>query len=279
METPNHKKILYIEPHTTDCLNQFHEEYFNRNALPGFKVEVRNIEYGGEIQTCSYYFSISIPFIIEEVIKAQKEGFGCAIIGCFGNPGVREAREVVNIPVVGPGEACVHLACQLGERLSILIAGALIHHNDMKLSERYFHQYYAAVIREMRLLGLSEKIVSVRATGSPVVESVCAFAGPDADDEYKLLREQGIKAIEEDGADVLILGCTGMTGISEKMQQELYVPVVDSTLVSLKLAETLINLNLSHSKLSYPFTNVGAEKGLIHYPFGLKGYHGHINTE
>ena len=86
--------------------------------------------------------------------------------------------------------------------------------------------------------------------------------------------EQGKKAIE-DGADVLVLGCALMTGIAEKLQEELGVPVVDSSLAALKIAEMLISMNLTHSTLSYPFTSIKADKCLLLYPPTLKGYHGY----
>lgn len=87
--------------------------------------------------------------------------------------------------------------------------------------------------------------------------------------------EQGKKAIEEDGADVLVLGCALMMEVAEKLQESLGVPVVDPTLAALKVTEMLISMKLKHSHLSYPFTNVQADKCTILYPPSLKGYHGY----
>jgi hypothetical protein len=74
---------------------------------------------------------------------------------------------------------------------------------------------------------------------------------------------------------VLLLGCALMMGIADKLQKDLGVPVVDSTLTALKVAEMLISMKLNHSPLSYPFVNVGADKCSILYPPSLKGYHGY----
>lgn len=62
--------------------------------------------------------------------------------------------------------------------------------------------------------------------------------------------EQGKKAIEEDGAEVLILGCTGMTGMAQKLSEALGVYVIDPLPTAVKLAETLVSLKLSQSKLT-----------------------------
>jgi allantoin racemase len=91
----------------------------------------------------------------------------------------------------------------------------------------------------------------------------------------KALLKQGRKAIEEDGADVLVLGCALMMGVADILHEELGVPVVDSTLSALKVAEMLISMKLNHSPLSYPFVNVKADECTMVYPPSLKGYHGY----
>ena len=58
--------------------------------------------------------------------------------------------------------------------------------------------------------------------------------------------------MNEDGAEVLVLGCTGMTGMAERLSHELNVPVIDPIPTAVKLAEMLVGLGLSHSKLAFP---------------------------
>jgi allantoin racemase len=84
-------------------------------------------------------------------------------------------------------------------------------------------------------------------TGIPVLE-----LQKDPDATFHALAEEGRKAIELDGAEVLILGCTGMTGMAEKVSKELGVFVVDPLPTAIKFAETLVSLGLSHSKIAYP---------------------------
>jgi allantoin racemase len=82
------------------------------------------------------------------------------------------------------------------------------------------------------------------------------------DDHARLLRalvDQSVKAVEEDGAHVIILGCTGMAGLAREVEKGLNkrgigdVPVIDPGILALKIAEALADMGLSHSKRSYPF--------------------------
>jgi allantoin racemase len=276
------KKILYIQPSVGDKLNP-PDDNFNRMVReslekylsPGFEIAVRGIQYGGELPSCGYYASVAIPYIVEEILQGEKDGFAGVIVGCFGNLAVNEAREVVRIPVVGPGAAACHIGCLLGDKISIITTGARIQHKDLKLNEKYHHEFYADIRREIIAQGLLGRVASIRATNRSSSGGTAAFVKDGLASEVKALLEQGRKAIEEDGADVLILGCALMMGVSDQLQKDLAVPVVDPTLAALKVTEMLISMNLQHSVLAYPFKNVEADQCPIIYPPTLKGYHGY----
>ncbi len=77
-------------------------------------------------------------------------------------------------------------------------------------------------------------------------------------DLAKALVSESIKAIDEDGAHVIVLGCTGMTGLSqavrEGMAEQGYdAPVVDPLIAAIKLARTMVEMDLTHSKKTYPY--------------------------
>lgn len=266
------KKLLYVQPSATNKYNDMVQDSLDRYTDSGFKAVVRNIEYGGDVPSCKYYACVSVPYMIEEILKGEKEGYSGVIIGCFGDPGIDEAREVVSIPVVGIGAAACHIACLLGDEISIITTGDGVQHKNLKLNEKYHHQFYKEIRRKLQLQGLLDRVVSIRTYMSSVDENAAPADEGIAD--VDALLEQGRKAIEEDGADVLVLGCAFMMGVADKLQEFLGVPVVDSTLAAVKVTEMLISMNLKHSVLAYPFNNVGAEKTSILYPPTLKGYHG-----
>lgn len=274
------KKILYVQPSVSDEQNKDSSErlneiqqYLDANTSPGYKVNFKYITCGGELPTSEYYISVSAPYIVEEVLKCEQEGYKGVIIGCFGNLAVRESREVVRIPIVGPGEAACHIACLLGERIAIVTTGAGIEHKNFTLNEKYHHQFYLSIRRELQAQGLLDRFVSIRTTNLSSAGGLAALTAESLDYEIRALLDQGRKAIEEDGADVLVLGCALMIGVADRLQEELGIPIVDPTLTSIRVAEMLISMNLSHSVLSYPFTNVEADKCPIIYPPALKGYH------
>jgi len=242
-------------------------------ASPGYEVVVRNIKYGGELPNSKYHVCVSVPYIVEEILKGERDGYSAAIVGCFGDPGVDEAREVVGIPVVGISAAACHIACLLGNTISIITTGARIRHKNLKLSEKCHHEFYVSIRRNIQAQGLLDRVVSIR-THRSAVDGADASLSEDPTDVKGLL-EQGRKAIEEDGADVLVLGCAFMMGVADRLQNELGVPVVDSTLAAVRVTEMLISMNLKHSTLAYPFKNVEADKCPIRYPPTLKGYQGY----
>lgn len=190
------------------------------------------IERGPSSIECRYDEVLAMPEIVKRVKEAEDEGVDACVVNCFGDPGVRAAREVVNIPVLGPCESSLLVATSLCDRFSVVTVlksvGGLIEENA-------------------RISGLSGKLASVRAVDIPVLE----LHGNNEKTAVALF-EEGKKALEEDGAEVIILGCTGMTGMAERLSKELGVQVIDPLPTAVKLAETLVSLGLSHSKLAFP---------------------------
>jgi allantoin racemase len=93
---------------------------------------------------------------------------------------------------------------------------------------------------------LGKNIVSIYPEGLTVLE-----LSNDPKKTYDVLLANAKKALE-DGADVLILGCTGLTGYAKKLQKEIKVPVLEGEGLALNLAQTMVDLNISQSKKAYP---------------------------
>jgi allantoin racemase len=62
------------------------------------------------------------------------------------------------------------------------------------------------------------------------------------------LEAESRRALEEDGAEVICLGCAGMAGINEVLQKRLGVPVIDGVAASIAYLNALVRCNLSTSK-------------------------------
>lgn len=198
------------------------------------QVEVVDVPDGPASIESSYEELMAVPATLEGIRKAEADGYDAVIVGCFGDPGLEAARELVSIPVIGPGEASLLLAASLGHRFSVIT----ILENVIASQE---HQAFRA--------GVLAKLASVRATDIPVLSLM-----KDREATLNRVIEVGRQAIEKDRADTLILGCMTMSflGVAEEVSDALGVPVINAGRAALKAAESLVSMNMYHSKRAFP---------------------------
>ena len=208
------------------------EEMLAQYAWPGTEISVDCIPKGPESIESFYDEVLACPYVAEMAIQAEKDGFDAVIVYCGSDPAVDAAREVVDIPVIGPGKASKLVASDLGYRFSVLtVLETCVVHDREAVYEKGFSP---------------ERLASVRAIGIPV-----SNVRSDMDKSLDALVEAGKKCLE-DGADCLVLSCLGMAGLGEKLQERLGVPVIDPAPVAVQYAQTLVRLNLSSSRIAYP---------------------------
>ena len=203
-------------------------------AASDTQVDIADVDEGPASIESLYEEYLSIPNTIEKILEAEKAGYDAAILGCYGDPGLDAAREVTKqMVVVGPGEAGVMAAATCGHRFSIITVTASI---------------VNALEHLVVKTGVGKKLASVRAIKIPVLE-----LANDREGTVRRLIEEGGKAIDEDRADTLILGCMsmGFLGVAEEMSERLGVPVINPGRTSLKMAEALVGAGLVHSKVAY----------------------------
>ncbi len=173
----------------------------------------------------------AIPYILDEIKRAEKEGYDAVTIDCAGDPFPRAIKETATIPVVIGGEASRLLAMVLGDKFSVITvlpSGCDLFRHNVEAS------------------GMGSRLASVRAIDMPVLELLDHEKAKDA------ILNEAKKAIEEDGAHVIILGCAGMSSILTYVQQQLQVPVIDPGGAAIKIAESLVALRLTQSKHCFP---------------------------
>jgi allantoin racemase len=220
------------------------EDYLNRHASGGTTVTVRETDSGPASVESSVEEYLSVPGLLEAAPRLESEGFKAIIVGCFGDPGLAPARELVTIPVVGPGQASGHIAAQLGLRFSVLTV---------------VDEVVPAIRRQMRSHGLDGFIADVRAVDVPVLEL------RERAEEVLGTLEGEARAGMADGADAFVLGCMtmGFLDVARALQKRIGVPVVNPVLASLKTAETLVALGTSPSRLAYPAPRKGAAAATV----------------
>ncbi len=228
-------KIKVIVPVTTKEFVAPTREEVEKFASKGTEIDVEAIEYGTASIESSYDEMLVAPGIIKVAEKAQSDGFDGVITDCMCDPALDALREKLDIPVVGPGSISMLCAADLAHRFSIVT----VLENALTVFEN----------RVMEV-GLGSKLASVRFINIPVL---------DLTDVKKLtsaLVDESIKAIAEDGAHAIVLGCTGMLGVADDLSDALKkkgygVPVIYPVAVAVKYLEMLIALGLKQSKKTY----------------------------
>lgn len=209
-------------------------QFLRHAAHPQATVEVWDVRDGPSSIESMYEEYLSVPGALARIQEAEATGFDGVILGCFGDPGVDAARELVRIPVVGPGEAGMLFAASLGHRFSIItILDSVIH----------------PLRRLARDVGVETKLASVRAVNIPVLE-----LSHDRQGTFQRMLEAGRLARDVDGADTLVLGCMTMAFLGEHraLSEALDVPVVNPVHASLALVQSLVAMGVAHSKRAFP---------------------------
>jgi allantoin racemase len=226
-------RIKNIIGNSNPCVMAEGIRSIRQNAV-GEKVELTivGIGKGPTGLECTFEEAIAAPHILDQVVLAEKEDYHAVTLDCAGDPVLFAARERVNIPVVGPGEAGMLFAMGLGERISVITVSPTIHW----------------IRRNMKTYGFSNRIASVRG----VTISLRGLI-EEKEQTQRILVETGRTTVEEDGAEVILLGCTGMSAYASELTKVLGIPVLDPAACALKMAVDLVEMGLSHSKRSYPF--------------------------
>lgn len=228
-------KLKVIIPNSgmdRNTLNQ-REEMLSKYAMPSTIISVDCISGGPESIESAYDEVLAGPYILKGVMKAEADRYDAVIIYCGSDPSVAAAREITDIPVIGPGKASQLVALSLGHKFSVLtVLDCCVPRDEEAVYEK----------------GIDfGRLASVRSIGIPVSD-----VRDDMNATFEALRLAGKKCIEEDGAQCLVLSCLGMAGMGERLTAALGIPVLDPAPISVKWAEMLVATGQTQSKLAYP---------------------------
>lgn len=226
-------RILLLNPIVSELFDTVPEAYLKPKLDSRFELIVENLKFGTETIESSYDEALTAPFVAEKAIDAEQRGLSAMIISCFLDPGLKAAREVVRIPVIGAGESAMLTALLLGDSFSILDVGGGVY-------------YQRTAPWRVRELGLSSRFRSALGTSLSVED-----LGSNSDQVASELVNAARKLIEQDEPDVLVLGCTGLTSLAPRIAESLSIPVVDASLAALTAAQSCVLNGWSHSLRSY----------------------------
>lgn len=192
----------------------------------------------GQVMTLadSYYdMTLMEMAVIEAGMRAEEEGFDAVCINTVSDSGLSALRSRLSIPVLAPGQSSFHLASMLGHKFSILTM---------------WPRWYPLYRKTLKEYGLESRLASIRSIDvRPDAEAL--LAGKE-EVVFAKLEEVARQAVEEDGADVIVLGSTTMHQSHAYLASRLPVPVLNPGVVAYKMCELFLDLGLAQSKLAYP---------------------------
>ena len=215
-------KILWIDPIVEDQLYTDALASAFMTAKRGDSViDIVSLPAGKRPRHLRYhaYEALVMADIVTTVYRFAAD-YDAFIIGCFYDLALREAREVSGRAIVAaPCQASAAIAAQLGNTFSVLVGARKAISKMRENIHNYGHGQ-----RLMSMLPLDMAVLDFQAQAERTLDA--------------MLR-QGRLAVERDGAEVIVLGCSAEVGFHDVLQSELGVPVIDSALAPLKYAEML----------------------------------------
>jgi allantoin racemase len=202
---------------------------------PDTEVECIPVRNSATLVDCYYEDLVFDMYIAEAGLRAEEEGYDAVIMDTVSDSGMYALRSRLSILVIGPGLVSYAVGIILGKKFSIVT-----------MWDKWTHLYE----KNLAVYDLGQKCASVRAVNIPPdVEAL--FTGKE-EEMFAKLTEEGRKAIEEDGADVILLGSTTMHQAGDYMSAHLPAPVINPGPVAIKLTEAFVQLGLTQSKVAFP---------------------------
>jgi allantoin racemase len=222
-------RILVVNPNTSSSMTASIGAAARAVAAPSTEIVAVNPSSGPASIEGYFDEAFAVPGMLEEVLKGERAGAKGFVIACFDDTGLEAARAAASAPVVAIGEAAFHLASLIAHRFSVVTT---------------LSRSIAPIEANLVKYGLDRRCAKVRACEVPVL----ALEDPASGARAKLSAEIG-RALSEDHADAIVLGCAGMAELAASLAREHGVPVIDGVAAAVKLVEALASLGLLTSKL------------------------------
>ncbi len=232
-------KILYLMPGTgmPDDEIERRTDIVNSITRYGTTVTVNEVGEGPLSIESTIEADISIGPMLKKLLEVREEGtYDAAIIGCAGDPGLVAARELMDIPVIGPAESSYHFACMIADRFGIMTPPTAGRESEGRVR---------AKLREM---GLESRLASVVFSHTSIAE----MWGRNRDVIISEI-SRGVEGARRKGAGCVVLGCMSMAFLLiDEVVGTPDVPIINPLKTAIKTAEMFVDLGAMHSRESYP---------------------------
>ncbi len=157
------------------------------------------------------------------LVRTYENDYDAFIVACHCDPNLDLLKECSSKPVIGIGEASIKIASMIGHKFSVVSTAMHSVPNKEDLINHY---------------GLSGSLASIRVP----------YSSADLLSPLELYLEAATLAVEEDHAEVIVLGCAGMVGLDKSISKQLGVPVLDGIICALIIATGMVKAGITTSK-------------------------------
>jgi allantoin racemase len=220
-------RILVVNPNTTASMTEKIGTAARQAASPDTEIIALNPSNGPVAIEGFYDEAISLQGLLE-IIRLTPD-FDAVVIACFDDTGLDAARCLTDRPVIGIGEAAYHMASMISNKFSVVTTLA---------------RSVPALEHNLLRYGLAARCARVRSSEVAVLD----LEHPGSDACNKISAEIG-RAVAEDRAEAIVLGCAGMTDLADVLSQEHGLPVLDGVSCAIGLAEAMVGLGLKTTRI------------------------------
>jgi allantoin racemase len=221
-------RIRVVNPNTTAAMTATIEKAAREAAAPGTAIEAVTSRTGPVSIEGYYDEALCLPGLLKEILAGEAAKADAHVIACFDDTGLDAARQIATAPVIGIGEAACHAATLIAHTFSIVTT---------------LERSVPALEVNVRKYGFERRCVRVRAAEVPVL----ALEDETSDARARIDAEIA-RALAEDRAEAIVLGCAGMAKLARDLTARHGMPVIDGVGAAVKLAEMLATLGHRTSK-------------------------------
>ena len=224
------------------------QELLRSYASPGTTIDLRfpddfpgaqvMVAMGARMQLTGLHHAMETPALVQKAVWAEQNGYDAVIQSNTFDPGVEASRLAVRIPVVGILRTNIHVATMIADRVGITVP---------------LEGHVPYTWRILRQYGMQHCVSDIRPIG---------IYGPDLRQRQAELHDRAMQlmaGLVQDGAQCLLpLGGALIPYVvsPEELQARLGLPVLNTKLIAIRVAETLVRAGLSHSPLTYPHADI-----------------------
>ena len=227
------RRILWVNPVGSSAFDRDTEELIEEVRRPEFIPVVRSLETGPpHLEYHTYEHEAAGP-MLALMREADDDGYEGAVIGCFYDGGLREARELCEMPITGMAEAALALAATMGHKFSIIVGR---------------RKWIPKMTDNAILYGHERKLASLRSVEMGIPEVLA-----DPEGFFDACIREARLAVEQDGAEVVVLSELATPAFWERARAEVDFPIVDPGVACWKWAEMAADLyraaGYTHAKI------------------------------